>query len=61
MNTTVVMGAAEGIISYRDITKLTLHGGHIEITKSWAQSLLRRMGFVEKKRFDIRKDYDGTV
>ena len=49
VNTTVVMGAAEGIISYRDISKLTLHGGHIEITKSWAQLLLRWMGFVKRK------------
>ena len=49
VNTTVVMGAAEGIISYRDISKLSLHGGHIDITKSWAQSLLRWMGFVKRK------------
>ena len=50
VNTTVVMGAAEGIIfSYRDISKLSSHGGHIDITKSWAQSLLRRMGFVKRK------------
>ena len=42
MNTTVVMGAAEGIIS-------SSHGGHIDLTKSWAQSLLRRMGFVKRK------------
>ena len=49
VNTTVARGAAEGIISYRDISKLSSHGGHINITKSWAQSLLRRMGFVKRK------------
>ena len=49
VNTTVVRGAAEGIISYRDVSKLSSHGDHINITKSWAQSLLRRMGFVKRK------------
>ena len=39
VNTTVVRGTAEGIISC-DISKLSSHGGHIDITKSWAQSLL---------------------
>ena len=49
VNTTVVRGTAEGIISYRDVSKLSSHGGHINIAKSWAQSLLRRMGFVKRK------------
>ena len=49
VNTTVVMGAAEGIVSYRDISKLSSHGGHINIVKSRAQSLLRHMGFVKRK------------
>ena len=40
INTAVVMGAAEGIISARDISKLSSHGGHITITKTWAKSLL---------------------
>ena len=49
VNTTIVMGAAEGIVSYHDASKLSSHGGHIEITKSWAKSILRRMGFVKRK------------
>jgi len=49
VNTTIVMGATEGIVSYCDISKLSSHGGHIEITKSWAKSLLRQMGFVKRK------------
>lgn len=49
VNTVVVRAAAEGIISARDITKLTSHGGHINITKSWAMSLLNRMGYVKRK------------
>ena len=34
VNATIVMGAAEGIISYRDASKPSSNGGHIEITKS---------------------------
>ena len=49
VNRLVVMGAAEGIISHRDVSKLSSHGGHIKITKSWAKSLLNRMGFVKRK------------
>ena len=44
----VVMGAAEGIVCHRDVSKLSSHSGHIEITKSWAKSLLTRMGFVKR-------------
>ena len=49
VNRVVVMGAAEGIVCHRDVSKLSSHGGHIEITKSWAKSLLTRMGFVKRK------------
>ena len=49
VNTTIVMAAAEGIVSARDVSKLSSHGGHIHITKTWAQSLLNRMGYVKRK------------
>ena len=49
VNTTIVMAAAMGIVSARDPTKLTSHGGHINITKTWAKSLLGRMGYVKRK------------
>ena len=49
VNTTIVMAAAMGFVSARDPTKLTLHGGHINITKTWAKSLLGRMGYVKRK------------
>ena len=47
MNTAIVRRAIEGIISYRDVSKLFSYGGHIDITKCWAQSLLQQMGLVE--------------
>ena len=56
VNTVVVRAAAEGIISARDITKLTSHGGHINITKSWAMSLLNRMGYVKRKASTFTRD-----
>ena len=54
VNATVVMAAAEGIVAARDVTKLRQHdghfyGGHINITKSWARSILDRMGYVKRK------------
>ena len=41
----IIMAAAEGIIVAQDEGLLVQHGGHIEITKSWAVSLLERMGY----------------
>ena len=49
INTAIVMAAAVGIVSSHDITALRSHGGHIEITKTWAESLLKRMGYVKRK------------
>ena len=49
VNTAIVMAAAVGIVSSSDVTKLKSHGGHIDITKSWAKSLLSRMGYTKRK------------
>ena len=54
VNATVVMGAAEGIVAARDVTKLRQHdghfyGGHINITKSLARSILNCVGYVKRK------------
>ena len=49
VNTLVVMAAAEGIVAARDVSKLVSHGSHIEITKTWARSLLIRMGYIKRK------------
>ena len=39
VNTAIVMAAAKGIIFTRDPSKLVSHGGHIEITSTWAKDL----------------------
>ena len=48
-NTSIVMAAAEGIVASRDQSLLIQYGGHIQITKTWAKSLLYRMGYIKRK------------
>ena len=47
VNTTIVMSAVKGIISAKDGGLLAESGGYIEITKAWAKSLMKRMGYVK--------------
>ena len=49
VNTLIVMAGAHGIVSARNPALLVEHGGHIEFTKAWAKSLLKRMGYVKRK------------
>ena len=49
IGSSIVMAAGEGIVRAHDRTLLVQHGGHIQITKTWALSLLKRMGFVKRK------------
>ena len=43
------MAAAKGVVGARKPELLTEHGGHIEIARGWAKSLLSRMGYVKRK------------
>ena len=45
----VVLAAAEGIVMARDSTLLRSNGGSIELKRSWAVSLLSRMGYVKRR------------
>ena len=49
VNARIVIAAAEGIIKATDRTMLSENGGHIQLTKAWAYSILQRMGFVQRK------------
>uniref|UniRef100_A0A1X7V738 Uncharacterized protein n=1 Tax=Amphimedon queenslandica TaxID=400682 RepID=A0A1X7V738_AMPQE len=49
VNTSIVVGCAEGIVRNTDSNLLASNGGHILITKYWAKRLLVRMGFVKRK------------
>ena len=49
VNTAIILGVAEGIVKNVDSNLLAINGGHIVLTKSWAKSLLSRMGFVKRR------------
>ena len=49
IGSSIVMAAGEGIVRAHDRTQPVQHGGHIQITKTWALSLLKRMGFIKRK------------
>ena len=48
-STRIVMSAAKGIVTKFARHRLSSYGGHIEISKTWARSLLRRMGYTQRK------------
>ncbi len=60
IGSSVVMAAGEGLVRAYDGTLLVDHGGHITITKSWAMSLLKRMGYMYVKRKATTKSTPGV-
>ena len=49
VTTAIVMGAAKGIVAAKNCSLLKENGGHLEITNTWAMSLLKRMNYVKRK------------
>ena len=49
VGTSIVIAAAEGIITAHDRNLLVQNGGYINLTRDWGLSLLSRMGFVKRK------------
>ena len=49
VNSLIVLAAANGIVAAKERSLLREHGGHLELTKAWAKSLLQRMGYVKRK------------
>ena len=47
VNTSIAIAAATGIVRRHDSNLLAVNGGHIVITKHWAQYLMERMGYVK--------------
>ena len=45
----LVLAAAEGIVTSKDRTLLCENGGHVALTRGWALSLLKRMEYVKRK------------
>ena len=49
VNSRIVMAGAEGIVKSYDSNLLQENGGHIVLSKSWAKSILGRMGYVKRR------------
>lgn len=49
VSSTVVMGAARGMLQACNPAALAENGGHISLGRSWAFHLLQRMQFVKRK------------
>ena len=46
VNVTITLAAATGIILAKDASLLALNHGELNLSKEWAQRMMRRMGFV---------------
>ena len=55
VNTAVPLGAATGLVHRKVSNLLAANGGHILLTRGWAQYLLNRMGFVKRKASSAAK------
>ena len=53
----VVIAAACGILTSMDKTKLREFGGHVELNRHWARSLLSQMNFVQRKGTTAKAKY----
>ena len=53
----IAMAAARGILLSCDQTKLVEFGGHVELNRHWAYSLLSRMKFVKRKVTTAKSKY----
>ena len=54
----IVKAAAKGIIMSEDKYKLVEYGGYINLTLTWAQSLLTRMNFVKRKSTTAKSKFN---
>ena len=57
VNSAIVRAAAKGIVLSHDRSLLFENGGHIELTKSWSKSLLKRMNMVKRKGTTSKKTF----
>ena len=53
----IAMAAARGIVLTCDRSMLVEFGGHVELNRHWAYSLLRRMNFVQRKVTTAKSKY----
>ena len=48
VNSDVVIGIGKGLLTKTNRTLLDDYGGPIKLTKNWAKSVLKRMGYTER-------------
>ena len=49
INSAITIAVAQGIVTNFDSNLLAQNGRHVDLTKSWAKYLLRRLGFVKRR------------
>ena len=59
MSSKIVIGAAKGILLSCNHSLLSENGEPIVLTRSWAQSILKRMKFVQRKGTTAKSKFSG--
>jgi hypothetical protein len=49
VNRSIILAAATGIVKHEKPTLLREFGGQVELGRTWAESLMKRMGMVKRK------------
>lgn len=49
VNRGIVIAAARGVVKHHDRTRLVEYGGSLDLTRTWAESFLSRLGYVKRK------------
>ena len=49
VNKSITISTALGIVQHHQRTMLPEYGGHVQLTRTWAASLMSRMGYVRRK------------
>ena len=64
VTTTIVMSTGRAIVNQHDPQLLAENGGPLQLTATWAKSLLYRMSYVKRKGCSVKKlqvnDFEGV-
>ena len=64
VTTTIVMSTGRAIVNQHDPQLLAKNGGPLQLTATWAKSLLHRMSYVKRKGCSVKKlqviDFEGV-
>ena len=57
VNSAIAIACAIGVVKSHDRNLLQSNGGYLSLSKSWAKSLLRRMGYVKRRATTSAKSF----